>query len=73
MAKKNMAPMLNGFEASAKYEHVKSGENVRTTSLISMTQEEKERYKAFAKARGMSMSSLARIAIEKFIEESKEV
>lgn len=72
MSKKDMAPMLNGFETSTKREHVASGENVRATSLISMTREEKERYKEFAKARGMSMSSLVRIAIEKFIEESKE-
>ena len=30
-------------------------------------------YTAFAKAHGMSMSSLVRIAIDKFIEGSKEV
>lgn len=77
MAKKDMASMLDGFEVSAKREHaakasVASGESVRATSLISMTQEEKERYTVFAKVHGMSMSSLVRIAIDEFIEGSKE-
>ena len=73
MAKKDMAPMLDKFETSTKRKHVASGKDVRATSLISMTREEKERYKEFAKVRGMSVSSLVRIAIEKFIEESKVV
>lgn len=72
MAKKDMTQMLDGFETLTKRKHVASGKNVRATSLISMTQEEKERYTAFAKAHGMTMSSLVRIAIEKFIEKSKE-
>lgn len=76
MAKKDMASMLDGFEASAQREHagktsVASGESVRATCLISMTQEEKERYAAFVKSRGMSMSSLTRVAIEKFIEDEE--
>lgn len=73
MAEKDMTQMFDGFETLTKRKHVTSGKKVRATSLISMTQEEKERYTAFAKAHGMTMSSLVRIAIEKFIEKNKGI
>lgn len=44
----------------------------RATAFISMTQAEKKRYTELAKAHGMSMSSLVRLAIEKFMEENKK-
>ena len=59
--KKNMMAMLN------------SPEGMRATCLVSMTQEAKARYAAFAKKHGMSMSSLTRVAIEKFIKEGEEI
>lgn len=74
MAKKDMKSMLDGFGASAEKAHSvnasgASGENTRATCLISMTQKEKERYTEFARSRGMSVSSLARLAIEQYMSE----
>jgi hypothetical protein len=76
MAKKDMKAMLDGFEASAEKAHSTSaseasGENTRATCLISMTHKEKERYTEFAKSHGMSVSSLARLAIEQYMSEEE--
>lgn len=76
MAKKDMKSMLDGFGASAEKAHSvnasgASGENTRATCLISMTQKEKERYTEFARSRGMSVSSLARLAIEQYMSEEE--
>ena len=74
--KKDMASMLDGFEDSSATGHSAKtsaayGENTRATCLISMTQKEKEHYTEFAKAHGMSLSSLARLAIEKYMSEEE--
>jgi hypothetical protein len=76
MSKKDMKAMLDGFEASSEKAHSTnasetSGENTRATCLISMTQKEKKRYTEFARSRGMSVSSLARLAIEQYMSEKE--
>lgn len=46
---------------------ITSKQKERATCLISMTVKEKAIYTEFAKTRGMSLSSLARLAIEQFM------
>lgn len=68
MKKKYMALILDRFEASPAKGHsaktsVASGENTRVICLISMIQKEKKHYTELVKARGISFSSLVRLAI----------
>lgn len=75
--KKDMAAMLDVFEADSAKEHekreVKAGvatadvSEERATSLVSMTKSNKERLTAVAKAYGLSLSAFFRLAADEYI------
>lgn len=76
MAKEqDMAAMLDAFEAdAAKKQESKvadalgnSAVEVRATSLVSMTRNDKERLTAVAKAHGLSLSAFFRLAADEYI------
>lgn len=76
MAKnKDMAAMLDAFEANAAKEHdtkeasVAAGavDDSRATALVSMTKSDKERLTAIAKAHGLSLSAFFRLAADEYI------
>ena len=75
MAKKDMAAMLDGFEAKAKSEHstkeaaaVGAPEDVRATALVSMSKADKAKLTTIAKAHGLSLSAFFRLAADEYIK-----
>lgn len=71
-----MVAMLEEFEVASKKEDDKkikaasesiSEDDVRATSLISMTKSDKERLTTIAKAHGLSLSAFLRLAADEYI------
>lgn len=76
MAKKDMAVMLDGFEAKAKSDHStkvaaavgQPTESSRATALVSMTKADKAKLTEMAKAHGLSLSAFFRLAADEYIK-----
>ena len=78
-AKKNMTSLLDSFESDTEKEHdaavtaaVKTPKkstdgDTRATALVSMTVAEKERLTTKAKAHGLSLSALFRLAADEYM------
>ena len=64
MAKKDMAAMLDGFEAKAKSEH----STKEAAALVSMSKADKAKLTTIAKAHGLSLSAFFRLAADEYIK-----
>lgn len=75
MAKKDMAAMLDGFEAKAQSDHstkvaaaVGAANDTRATALVSMSKDDKKKLTATAKAHVLSLSAFFRLAADEYIK-----
>ena len=84
MPDKDIKHMLDRFEETAHKEHSTKAARAgagrrskfaegggRATALISLSKDEKDLYSSFAETHGMTVSSLARIALKRYVTDNE--